>query len=141
MLQTNFKEVSRVFQGSVKGILRKFQGSSKDVLRTFQESFKDVSRKFQGCFKKAIRVFSRKAQKSRFPKNTQIPKISVENVYKGIVKKLSVQCLSTYMKMKRFPNKATTKYATNREKSHHVCSRWAPKPHLAPPWRAQGYMG
>ena len=43
----NFREVSKVCQGSFKGALRKFLGWFKEVPRVFQESFKGVSRKFK----------------------------------------------------------------------------------------------
>ena len=41
-----FKQVSRVFQGSLKGVSRKFQGCFKEVSRVFQGSLKGVSRVF-----------------------------------------------------------------------------------------------
>ena len=41
-----FKEVSKVFQGSLKGVSRKFKRCSGGVLRVFQGSFKGVSRVF-----------------------------------------------------------------------------------------------
>ena len=46
-VQRDFKEVSKVFQGSIKGVLRKFLGWYKEVPRVLQKSFKGVSRKLQ----------------------------------------------------------------------------------------------
>ena len=55
---SSFKEVSRVFERSVKGISGRLQGcfkgvskKFKEVSRVFQGSFKGILRKLQGYFK------------------------------------------------------------------------------------------
>ena len=42
------REVSRVFQGSIKKVSRKFQTCFEEVTRVFQERLTGVSREFQG---------------------------------------------------------------------------------------------
>ena len=68
MFQGSFKEVSKVFQLSLKGFSWKFQGSFKRVSREFQATLKGVSSVFQGRFKGFSWVFcnevSRKFQGS-----------------------------------------------------------------------------
>ena len=52
MFQGRFKEVSKVFQLSLKGVSWKFQGSFKRVSNNIEGCLKGVSvRKFQGSFK------------------------------------------------------------------------------------------
>ena len=41
------REVSRLFQGSIKKVSRKFQECFEEVSRVFQESFYGASRKFK----------------------------------------------------------------------------------------------
>ena len=45
-VQRNYREVSKVFQGSLKGVLKKFLGCFNEVSRVFQGRLKVVSRKF-----------------------------------------------------------------------------------------------
>ena len=52
-----FKEVSRMFHGSLKCVYRIFKGCFREVKRVFQGSFKRVSRKLQGNLKVVSRKF------------------------------------------------------------------------------------
>ena len=56
-VSSSFKEVSRVFERSVKGISGKFEGCFKEVSMKFQGHFKKVSRVFQGMLKGDSREF------------------------------------------------------------------------------------
>ena len=54
------REISKMFQGSLKDVPRKFivlQGSFKGVSSKFQECFNGVLSGFQGCCKAVQRVF------------------------------------------------------------------------------------
>ena len=53
--QVYFKEVQRVFQGSIKGILGVSQECFKDegISRVFQSFLRNGSKVLQGCFKDA----------------------------------------------------------------------------------------
>ena len=48
-----FKEVSRMFHGSLKGVSRKFEGCFKEVSRVFHGSFKGVQGSFKGVSRKS----------------------------------------------------------------------------------------
>ena len=66
-VQSNFREISKEFQGSLKGVLRNFLGCFKEVSRVFQGRLKGVSMKFLVGFKaiwKKFKVISGKSQKN-----------------------------------------------------------------------------
>ena len=50
-VQSNFREVSKEFQGSLKGVLKKFLGCFNEVSRVFQGRLKGVSREISVSFK------------------------------------------------------------------------------------------
>ena len=55
-VSTNFKGVSRVYEGSLKSVSVKFQWCFNGVSRVCK-GFKEVSKKFQGYLKVILRKF------------------------------------------------------------------------------------